>query len=227
MMLSILIPTLENRKEQFERLTGKIKKQIAQNHLESELEILDFPDNGEHTVGHKRNILIEQAQGEFIVFIDDDDDINIHYVKLICDAIRKYQDIDCIGLKGRVTFAGKSPHQFIHSIQYKEYSSNNGAYYRPPYHLNPMRRSIAQRYKFEDISYSEDIDWAMRICRDEALQKEFMIDEVLYYYHSRRNWVYQLIVDRTEKIRHALGLQLANRIRVKRWFENNIKVKGL
>ena len=41
-----------------------------------------------------------------------------------------------------------------------------GVYFGPPYHLNPIRREIAYRYKFEDINYSEDIDWAMRICRD-------------------------------------------------------------
>ncbi len=223
MVLSILIPTLESRQNLFKRLIRKLKKQIAENGLESVVEILDFSDNGECTVGHKRNNLIEKARGEFVVFIDDDDDINEHYVKLTYDTLKKHPNIDCIGLKGQVTFSGKRPRLFIHSLQYKEYFSCNGVYYRPPYHLNPMRHCIAKKYKFEEIDYSEDIDWAMRICKDEALQKEFMIDEVLYYYHSRRNWVYQLIVDRTEKIRHTLGLQLANRLKVKRWIENKLR----
>lgn len=56
----------------------------------------------------------------------------------------------------------------------------------------------------------------MRICRDQVLQKEYFIDEVIYFYYSRRSWNYQLLLDLSEPFRHALGLQLANRIRIKR-----------
>ena len=89
-------------------------------------------------------------------------------------------------------------------------------YFRPPYHLNPVKREIASKYMFEDINYSEDIDWAMRICRDGALKKEFLIDKVIYFYNSRRSRYYQALLDLSEPFRHALGLQLANRVRMKR-----------
>jgi hypothetical protein len=38
-----------------------------------------------------------------------------------------------------------------------------GIYYRPAVHINPIRREIARRYRFEEVSYSEDIDWAMQL----------------------------------------------------------------
>ncbi len=83
-----------------------------------------------------------------------------------------------------------------------------------------MRREIASRYRFEEINYSEDIDWAMRICRDRALQQEYCIDKILYVYHTRRSWRYQYLLDLTEPVRHAFGLQLSNRLRLKRWWRS-------
>jgi len=220
MLLSILIPTLEARKEKFHKLYEKLNRQITENSLTEDVETLYFLENKEHSVGYKRNKLIERAKGKFIAFVDDDDDVSDDYAPLIRNAIKEHPDIDCIGIKGIITFRGKNPHIFIHSLQYKEYFTKEDTYFRPPYHLNPMKREIAFKYKFEDINYSEDIDWATRICRDHALQKEYFIDKVIYYYNSKRPWIYQALLDFSEPLRHALGLQLANRIRMKRWLKS-------
>lgn len=220
MLFSILIPILDSRKEQFHRLYEKLSNQITGNSLADEVEILYLLDNREYSLGFKRNRLIERARGRFVAFIDDDDDVSNNYIPLICSVIRENLDIDCIGIKGIITFGGKKPRIFIHSLRYREYFSRGGVYFRPPYHLNPMKREIALRYKFEDISYSEDIDWAMRICWDGALQREHFIDEFIYFYKSRRSWRYQLLLDLSEPLRHALGLQMANRIRIKRWLKS-------
>ena len=219
MLLSILIPTLEERRDSFRRLMEKLDRQIAGSSLAEQVEILCFLDDRRHSVGHKRNWLVEQARGEFVAFVDDDDGVSDEYVPMICRAILENPEIDCIGIKGRITFAGKSPRIFIHSIQYREYFSRGGIYYRPPYHLNPIRREIARRYRFADISYSEDIDWAMRVCRDKVLRNEYFIDEIIYFYASRRSWRYQRLLELSEPVRHALGLRLANRIRVRGWLK--------
>jgi glycosyltransferase involved in cell wall biosynthesis len=218
-LLSILIPTLESRRELCQQLCQKLGQQIRENALDEDAEIVWLLDNGEHSVGFKRNTLIERAKGEFVAFVDDDDDVSDDYVPLICRAIKDHPDIDCIGIKGIITFAGRHPRLFIHSVQYQDYFSKDGTYLRPPYHLNPIRRDIAGRYRFEDISYSEDIDWAMRLCRDGALQREYFLDRIIYFYRSRRSWLYQVLLDQSEPIRHALGLRLANRLRVKRWLK--------
>jgi glycosyltransferase involved in cell wall biosynthesis len=216
MLLSILIPTLESREEQFHKLYEKLNKQITESSLTEEMEIIYFMDNKEHSLGFKRNKLIEMANGKFVAFVDDDDDVSDDYIPLILNAIKENPDIDCVGIKGIITFRGKNPCTFVHSLQYKEYFSEEGMYFRPPYHLNPIKREIACRYEFEDINYCEDIDWAMRICRDQALKKEFFIDKVIYSYNSRRSSNYQALLDLSEPFRHALGLQLTNGIRMKR-----------
>jgi hypothetical protein len=80
-----------------------------------------------------------------------------------------------------------------------------------------MRSSVARRYRYEDVTRGEDSDRAIRMSRDRALRSEVFLDETLYYYRSRRSWAYQLLVERTEFLRHPLGLQLHNRHRMRRW----------
>jgi hypothetical protein len=156
--------------------------------------------------------------------VDDDDDVSARYVDLIYQALIDHPAIDCVGIKGIVYFNGAHPRVFIHSLQYREYFSRDGVYYRPPYHLNPIRRAIALRYPYAAVSYSEDIDWAMRLSRAGALRREYTLNPVLYYYYSRRSWRYQRLVDWSEPVRHALGLQLANRLRVQRWLQAYLRM---
>src|SRR6185437_12422354 len=140
MLLSILIPVLETRKTQFESLLGELMRQIAAAQLGSQIEILSVCDNGETPTGTKRNALLERASGDFVAFVDDDDEVSPDYVALICRAIQSRPDIDCVGITGSITFRGRHPRTFIHSIRYRDYSSRGGVYTRPPYHLNPIRR---------------------------------------------------------------------------------------
>jgi glycosyltransferase involved in cell wall biosynthesis len=219
MLLSILIPTLENRRALFGRVQGQLAAQVAAAGLEAEVEILDCRDNGEQTTGWKRNRLLERAQGEFVAFVDDDDTVSDDYVPRICRAIRSHPGIDCIGIRGVVSFRGGHPREFVHSTRYSDYRSCDGVYQRPPYHLNPIRRSIAAQYQFADVYYSEDIDWARSMARDKVLRVECFIDSVLYYYACRRPWIYQWALDHTETVRHSLGLRLDNRLRLRRFFE--------
>ncbi|MBI2486502.1 MAG: hypothetical protein HYW01_06020 [Deltaproteobacteria bacterium] len=76
MLFSILIPTLESRQEQFHKLYEKLNRQIAENSLTEEVEVAYFLDNMKHSVGFKRNKLIEWAKGKFVAFVDDDDDVS-------------------------------------------------------------------------------------------------------------------------------------------------------
>lgn len=216
MLLSVLIPTLERRRTLFSRVHGQLTAQAAAAGLAEDVEILHLRDNGERPTGWKRNRLLERAQGEFVAFVDDDDTVSDDYLPRICDGIRSHPGIDCIGIRGIIRFRGSHPREFIHSVRYSDYRTRGGVYLRPPYHLNPIQRSIASRYHFADVYYSEDIDWARSMAFDRALEKEYFIDSVLYYYASRRFWSYQWALDHTETLRHSLGLRLDNRLRIQR-----------
>jgi glycosyltransferase involved in cell wall biosynthesis len=210
-VLSILIATLESRHTPFQRISKKLASQIDALGLSEAIELLHRCDNGEQAIGTKRNDLISAARGRFVAFVDDDDDISDDYLSRIHEVIVRRPDIDCIGIRGIITFRGRHPRDFFHSLRYRDYFSRGHAYFRPPYHLNPVRRSIALKYPFRAVNYSEDVEWALRVQRAGALGSEEFIDTPLYYYKSRRWWCYQLLLDWSEFARHALGLRLVNR----------------
>jgi glycosyltransferase involved in cell wall biosynthesis len=215
MQLSLLIPTLECRSDQLSRLVEGLEVQVRNAGRGSDVEILTHRDAGELSIGHKRNILLGRAKGEFVAFVDDDDAVSESYIELICGALGRRPEVDCLGIRGLITFRGSHPCEFVHSVQYSDMFSRDHAYYRPPTHLNPIRRAIALRYRFPDVSYSEDLDWALRMRDDRALQREEFIDSVLYYYRSRRWWGYQWLLDGTEGLRHKLGIRMVNRLRIR------------
>lgn len=226
MLFSILIPTLDERRAVFTRLDQALHSQIDAAHLQNEVEILELCDAREQALGVKRNRLIQAARGEFIAFVDDDDAVAENYVTLICNALVAHPGVDCLGITGQVYFRGKHPHRFVYSQQYNHYFSRGGVYYRPPYILNPIRRTLAAQFLYADVSMNEDMDWAMRVARAGVLRREVMLDEILYHYYSRRHYGVQWAIDRTEPIRHPLGLQYANRLRVQRWLKQYVTHKA-
>lgn len=68
--LSILIPTVPRRKAHLERLLATLEPQLT-----DEVELLVLMDNKKSLIGSKRQKMIDISQGEYIVFIDDDDEI--------------------------------------------------------------------------------------------------------------------------------------------------------
>ena len=213
-LLSILIPTMESRMPLFTRLREELARQCAAPGAGSAVEILTLSDDGSDIVGAKRNLLMDMAKGRFLVFVDDDDRVSPDYVRLILAAIRENASADCITYPGAITFCGHHPRKLVHSIQYTDWHEHRGEYLRPPCHITPIRSDIARRYRFAEVDYSEDVDWAMRISRDGALQQETSIPCVLYYYDSRRRYAWQWLLDKTQPVRHALGLRSVNRLSV-------------
>lgn len=176
MKLSILICTLEKRKEMLQSLLVKLEKQIS---TKEGIEILICRDEN-LTVGEKRNKLLIQAKGKYITYIDDDDSINNSYIDLVWDSIK--HSPDCCSLKGLITTNGVDAKTFIHSIRYDSYFEKDGIYYRPPNHLNVIKSSIAKQFQFPEKNFGEDTDWAMQICRSKLLKREVWIEPTLYYY---------------------------------------------
>lgn len=177
---SILICTLEERKPLFEKLCAKLRLQIENAGLREQVEILYYSDNRTHSVGFKRNALLHASAAEYVSFIDDDDDVHVEYVPMIYEKLLKKPD--CVSLTGVMTTRGKNPQLFIHTIKNKEYYWGNGAYQRPPNHLNPIKRAIAIQFTFPETNFCEDTPWAMQIANSGILKTEEAIDVPYYFY---------------------------------------------
>lgn len=177
---SILICTLDERSEAFERLFLKLIKQIEKNDLTSKIEIVFFKDNRDVNVGTKRNSLLKSAKGEYLCFIDDDDDISDFYISSIYECLKS--NPDNVSLRGFLKSPGLKPEKFFHSISIKSYSKIGKTYLRYPNHLNVIRSSIAKKYKFPEKNYGEDYDWATQILYAGELKKEAMLRNYVYIY---------------------------------------------
>jgi len=105
----------------------------------------------------------------YVNFIDDDDEVHDNYIAMIHEKLKS--NPDNVSLVGVITFNDENPTKFIHSVKFKSYFQANGIYFRPPNHLNTMKRSTAAQFLFPAISYGEDTDWAMRISRSGLLKK--------------------------------------------------------
>jgi len=210
LLLSILIPTLDSRSVQCEGLCRHLRQQVEQNQAAEAVEILTLRDDGAVAVGSKRNQLMAMARGRFLVFVDDDDRVSDDYIGRIIQAIVNNPETDCITFDAQITFRGRHPRKMVHSIRYRDWQHLDGQYVRPPCHIMPIRRSIAARYAFADIDYAEDMDWTMRMSREGALASEVNIDSVLYFYDCRRHYAFQWLLDRSQPLRHALGLRLVD-----------------
>lgn len=215
-LLSVLIPTLEARRDRCERLCSELARQAGDAGMDDAIEVLTLPDNGEASVGAKRNALVARASGRFVVFVDDDDSLSEHYLERLLAAIRSEPEPDCVCFPAEIRFRGGHPRKLEHSIAYRDWRHEGGRYLRPPCHLMPIRRQIALQYPFAEIDYGEDMDWTLRISRDRALRREVRIDETLYVYHCRRSYALQWLLDHTQAVRHALGLRFVSGIALRR-----------
>lgn len=170
--LSILIPTLTSRAALLAGLMAHLGERDG-------LEVLIDLDEGERSIGTKRNALVERARGDYVAFIDDDDWVCDDYVSRVIEATES--DPDVIGLRGVMTTDGKRPRTFEHSIRYSDWhAAADGTLCRCPNHINPVRREIAARVPFLELSFGEDKAYSL-VLRP-LLKTEVMLDEPAYFY---------------------------------------------
>ena len=202
-LLSLLIPTLPSRRQCLARLLENLYGQVDSASLHDRVEILTYLDNGEVTVGAKRNALMAQARGMFVAFIDDDDVVDDEYVQLVCAVIETHPDIDCIGFVGELHWAGVGVEPTIYSLAYGEWKDVGEIVgycvrMRPPQHINPMRREIAVLFPFPEVSYAEDLSRSSELVRSGVLQREYFIGH-------RNMYTYQFDPRRTETQREQFA----------------------
>ena len=180
MKLSLLICSLHERHEQLKALQLSIVKQDPKR---NDIEMCTLIDNGEMSVGEKRNELIRMAKGDYVAFIDDDDRISKDYIEEVLKGIN--DNVDCCSLVGEITTNGTNPKLFVHSIKYDHYFESEGVYYRPPNHLNVIKKELITEFRFPDTDYGEDTNWAIQIANSQILKKEYEIKKIIYHYDYR------------------------------------------
>lgn len=172
--LSILIATIGQRKSQLRKLLDILFRQIR----DKPVEIVAYWNNGERPMGEIRQALVDEAKGEYICFIDDDDEVPAYYVDRILKALGK----DYVGWRMQAWHDGVKLKPTFHSIKYSTWYDDDNGFYRNISHLNPIKRSLALQISFETPKgIAEDEPWANRIAP--LVKSENYIDDVMYFYH--------------------------------------------
>ena len=180
---SVLIPTIPGREASLQRLLGSIREKTGRLAPTLRVEIqIDF-DNRESSIGAKRQRLLQGAQGKYMSFIDDDDDITDAYIE---DLVAMLQGgFHTLRLRGAM---GEYP--FIHSlaITLKDPMAVGDTFQRPPNHLNPMLADVAKLISFKNAVYGEDLDWAIGLATYGCLRTEYCPADLMrvhYLYNLR------------------------------------------
>lgn len=173
MTLSILICSLQSRASQLELLINELLKQRNGNEL---VEILTNIDNKEKSTGLKRQELLEQATGKYIIFIDDDDWPEPCYISELLKAAES--DADCFAMNGYITTNGGNRINWALSKDYTNHGTS--FYYRKTNHITGVKREIALKVGFPDKSNAEDkwySDLVAPLCKT-----EYKILPCMYHY---------------------------------------------
>lgn len=127
---------------------------------------------------HARNIGLKMATGQYICFIDNDDDISNNYLHILYQAIRQnnsYYDFAVI----------QSTSDKIKILDYTTVDlSNPIKKLWSCWHYCYNRRILENIYFDETLNVAEDIDWLRRVLPEDGSKelKGVMTNEILYYY---------------------------------------------
>jgi glycosyltransferase involved in cell wall biosynthesis len=191
MLFSILICSLQNRKDCLQNLLSTLEKQLPKTYRESldekdyliekfiagNVEIIICTDNKTMSVGAKRNLLIKHAAGEYVAFIDDDDDVADTYIASILSKLQTRPDLVVFDAIRYVNCVFDRAVKY--GIEYEDITKG-AFYYRAPNHLMVIKKEHAQNVGFKNISFGEDADFARRV--KPYLKKQERIPETLYHY---------------------------------------------
>jgi hypothetical protein len=201
MKFSILIPTLIDRLDQFGVPMYHRMRKLADG-IEDPVEILMLVDNREQILGEKRQSLVDIAQGEYVIFVDDDDDVEDNFLQAISQVSRESPGVDCIGFHSDFTVDG------VVKVPRSEYNGKN-----PGSHHCAWRRAVVSHIRFGPLAYREDIEW-LRMLSIAGLPRTLkMIPEILYHkkYDSKTTstqWMQKCKEDRRrweDRIREGRG----------------------
>ena len=102
MLWSILITAIPERYHSVQPLLHNLLEKQAVARM-PDVELLYLMDNRRRPVGAKRNDMLAMAKGEYVSFIDDDDEVSVDYVQKIYRAIVKARksELASAGINGR------------------------------------------------------------------------------------------------------------------------------
>lgn len=202
--LSILVCSVHTRYDTF---APKIQKQLYDQYNalpepdQDRVEIIVLTDNKKMMLGHKRNVMVDIAQGKYVAFVDDDDRLADDYIAELLKGTET--GADSIVFTAMVTLNGGEPLPCYYSKDVKRDYNHKDGYYRIPNHICCVKREVSLKSSFPHLLYGEDAGYGKLLLPH--LKTEHKIDKVLYYYDynadttETQQWKYNRAKQRSGK----------------------------
>lgn len=126
-------------------------------------------------------MLTEEAAGEYVSNVDDDDRIPTYYVADILDALGNDYvgfEVEVTDIAGAIGEAGRK-YLAVHSLKHDRWHQKGPVFYRHVSHLNPVKRELALLGEWSG-NHSEDHRWADSV--RPYVHTETFIPKVMYFY---------------------------------------------
>jgi hypothetical protein len=175
--LSILIASIPERSERLQQVMALYERYIEKYQLEG-VQVLSIVDNKKVSIGTKRYDLIYIAMGEFIVMVDDDDELTEVYFKEIFNYINGDYDVVTYKQLARLD----KNYSFIHFglRQHNDDLIPSGITIRMAWTCCTWRKSVVAQIPFDNINWGEDSAWSRKA--NELAKNEIHINEVCHIY---------------------------------------------
>jgi glycosyltransferase involved in cell wall biosynthesis len=172
--LSILTCAIWERLESTSVNAQRIAKLIGKLPVEH----LVLFDNRARSVGLKRQALLDSARGDYIVYVDDDDDITDDFIPYVLAAIKR--DPDVITYDQKAIYNGlESTVNFAHTNEDGPFVAG-GITRRNLWHACTWKRELVADCVFPNVMYEEDFQWSLQARL--RVKSECHIDKLLHHY---------------------------------------------
>lgn len=173
---------MKPRERLFQQVLAEVQRQIRET-PEIRVEVLWESDNGELTLGQKRNILMDRCNGKYHCFVDDDDVLAPDYLRTFVPMIQSGIDYDCASFVGAHYMRGRLTKIFHHSMDYTEWGERADRFVRTISPMNLIKTSIVRQVRYKDIRNTEDHEFSKRLMASGLLKTEYKINPNHPIYH--------------------------------------------
>lgn len=177
---TILVPTLGERRDLFERLMTGLLPQL--DPFGGRVRVEARFNNGAPSLPRIRQTMIERAGTDYVSFVDDDDLVSPDYVAEIVAALETRPDY--VGFQVQCYSDGAPIAVAHHSLEFRRWRNLPGRFERDISHVNPIRATLARRASFARtrVGGAEDRDWAAQLRRANVLRTQVVIPRIMYHY---------------------------------------------
>ena len=175
-LISILIPTLIERKNEYGIMLHDLYRQVEKHNLKEKVEIISICDDRSISLCEKRNTLQKLCSGKYFMHLDDDDELSCDYCKTIIDHIEELdKEVDVIGYDQLAKVKGErfivKPHLDANfGLNPSNKNTKIPEFYRYPWQYNLWNERFKTVYRTESDSPSpdkphmyDDLNWLKKI----------------------------------------------------------------